>query len=406
MFPYKIFSTEYSEKCDYKDVLIICYLYYEDTLERYYSYIRSIPNEIDICLVSSNKRVLSKVQKEITNKKLIFIHKENRGRDLSALLVACRSIIKNYKYICFTHDKKPISEHLHKDTDIWVEVLWSSMLASQNYINNIVNYFRTNSQIGLLIPPEPFGDYFTTKYSYLWGENFENTQKLAHKLNLDIHFSADNPPEALGSVFWARLEALKPLFQYKWQYNDFPEEPMPADGTISHSIERILPFIAQEAGYITEKIVSDYWASKIINFWQDTTTILFPLLDKDLNIFNLHDLKINYSNKVKATTIIKNNIIYIYGAGKCGQKAFNILRLWGYSPQGYIVSNNYDNNVPMDIPIYKIDEVKNNLSNSTIIIATFTEAIRKEIFNTLSSYGINECFWFDSESNSVDIYIS
>ncbi|WP_353937923.1 rhamnan synthesis F family protein, partial [Parabacteroides goldsteinii] len=31
---------------------------------------------------------------------------ENRGRDVSALLVGCAPYISDYKYVCFVHDKK------------------------------------------------------------------------------------------------------------------------------------------------------------------------------------------------------------------------------------------------------------------------------------------------------------
>jgi lipopolysaccharide biosynthesis protein len=32
-------------------------------------------------------------------------------------------------------------------------------------------------------------------------------------------------------------------------WDDYPEEPLPEDGTMLHAIERLLPFIAEHEGY-------------------------------------------------------------------------------------------------------------------------------------------------------------
>jgi lipopolysaccharide biosynthesis protein len=50
-------------------------------------------------------------------------------------------------------------------------------------------------------------------------------------------------------MFWARTKALMPLFDLKLGWDDYPEEPVPIDGTLLHAIERLLPFAARHAGY-------------------------------------------------------------------------------------------------------------------------------------------------------------
>ena len=50
-------------------------------------------------------------------------------------------------------------------------------------------------------------------------------------------------------MFWARPEALKPLIRLNLHDDDFPAEPLPIDGTILHTLERIIPFAAAEAGF-------------------------------------------------------------------------------------------------------------------------------------------------------------
>ena len=54
---------------------------------------------------------------------------------------------------------------------------------------------------------------------------------------------------AVGTVYWSRVDALRKLFEYEWKYEDFDMEPLAEDGTLSHAIERILEFVARDAGY-------------------------------------------------------------------------------------------------------------------------------------------------------------
>ena len=79
-----------------------------------------------------------------------------------------------------------------------------------------------------------------------WGPNFENTKKLMKELGVDVPISgekiADCAPTAVCS---GSAPALAPLFDHGWKHTDFPPEPLPQDGTISHAIERVYPFVAQ-----------------------------------------------------------------------------------------------------------------------------------------------------------------
>jgi lipopolysaccharide biosynthesis protein len=53
----------------------------------------------------------------------------------------------------------------------------------------------------------------------------------------------------VGTMFWARPAALAPFKRLGLSWKDYPREPVPYDGTILHAIERLVPFVAQGAGY-------------------------------------------------------------------------------------------------------------------------------------------------------------
>ena len=127
---------------------------------------------------------------------------------------------------------------------------------------NVLCEFENDPYLGILCPPFPaHGLYFMNMCSGGWGPNFENTKKLLKEtLKLDVPIAGEESPIApYGSVFWFRPKALAPLFDHGWQHTDFPPEPLPQDGTISHAIERVYPFVAQAAGYYPAVVMSrDY----------------------------------------------------------------------------------------------------------------------------------------------------
>ena len=82
--------------------------------------------------------------------------------------------------------------------------------------------------------------------------DWDSNQEIAEGLAARMGMKEPLPPFfdfPVGTMFWARTAALKPLFNLKLGWSDYPEEPLPNDGTILHALERLLPFVAQHAGY-------------------------------------------------------------------------------------------------------------------------------------------------------------
>ena len=81
-------------------------------------------------------------------------------------------------------------------------------------------------------------------------------------------------------MFWAKTDALKKLFEHGWKYEDFPEEPLPIDGTISHAIERVLGYVAQDAGYKTGVIMTDKIAAQLLVRVQSDMRVMYEQLQR------------------------------------------------------------------------------------------------------------------------------
>ncbi|MDR0499665.1 MAG: rhamnan synthesis F family protein [Coriobacteriales bacterium] len=252
---------------------VIAHLYYPELFERCCEYLLKIPEGIDVVITTDcdqkRERILEILAAEFAVRQCSNLDVrvvKKRGRDLAALLVGCADVLSSYEYICFIHDKMSTQVEYPTVGMSFFERMWESMLASTVYIQNILDFLHLNPSVGLMSPPNVYhGTYFETSIDF-WTINYEETLKLAKELKLSVPMARNHQPIALGSVFWCRSQALMPLFARKWSYEDFPAEPMPVDGTVSHALERILPFVAQAQGYLSVTAYSEgLAAAEIVN---------------------------------------------------------------------------------------------------------------------------------------------
>lgn len=248
-------------------VALVMHLYFMDMLEESMSMAQSMPKTADIYITTNTAEKVEQIEKMIPKMldgyRVKVIQTENKGRDVSALLVAAAPYIKDHDYVCFFHDKKTgyvkpatVGEGFKYDC-------YENSLSSKEYVKNVINMFDQNPRLGLMVPPLPNnGDYYPAVMNTKgWTSSYDCTKKLADKMELNVPISPDKRPIApVGTVFWFRMSAIKKLFDMEWKYEDFPKEPALVDGTVMHAIERIYPFVAQSAGYYSAVVMSDYYA--------------------------------------------------------------------------------------------------------------------------------------------------
>lgn len=261
-------GADYSACCKYlgqHHIGLVMHLYYQDLLSESVGLTRNFPKETNIFITTDTLEKRELILSAFAETPFEHIEVRaipNRGRDVSALVVAARDFCKRHEFVCFYHDKKVLQT---KPGSIGVGFAYrmsENLFSKKDYVRNIVNTFRTNPRLGLLTPPPPHhGDYFFT-LGTAWGPNFENTKRLYDRLGLHVPIAENKMPLApLGTCFWFRSAALRPLFDGKWDYSDFPPEPNPADGTILHAFERIYPFVCAEAGYYPSYVLNSRYAA-------------------------------------------------------------------------------------------------------------------------------------------------
>ncbi|WP_421569138.1 glycoside hydrolase family 99-like domain-containing protein [Stenotrophomonas sp. PD6] len=163
----------------------------------------------------------------------------NHGRDILPFLhVANRLADQGETVVLKLHTKR--STHMQQGAQ-WRQELLRQLL-DEGRGAQAVAMFAADRQLGLLAPAGhllPVRDYP--------GANVATLQRLQVRLGLrkdvlEADFSA-------GSMFWVRLDALRPLLDAHLPPSAFEAEQGQIDGTLAHALERALGAICVEAGY-------------------------------------------------------------------------------------------------------------------------------------------------------------
>jgi glycosyltransferase involved in cell wall biosynthesis len=157
----------------------------------------------------------------------------NRGRDIGPFLTAFgRQILANYQYVGHIHTKKTVDKDAAVGKE-WYEFLLENLLGGESKLmaDTVLSAMSDDESLGMVFPDEP--------NVVGWNANKVVAEPLAARMGLaKLPRYFDFP---VGTMFWARTPALVPLINLDLRWDDYPEEPLPYDGTTLHAIERLLP---------------------------------------------------------------------------------------------------------------------------------------------------------------------
>jgi SAM-dependent methyltransferase/glycosyltransferase involved in cell wall biosynthesis len=164
----------------------------------------------------------------------------NRGRDIGPFLPVLQEAQGRYDLLGHIHGKR--SPHVDKEVgDRWRVFLWQHLIGDEiPMVDMIKQMFVADNALGLVFPEDP--------YLVGWDKNLELAEEMAVRMKLRAPLPAtiESP---VGTMFWTRPEALTPLLRLGLNLEDFPDEPVPIDGTMLHALERLLVPVAEDAGY-------------------------------------------------------------------------------------------------------------------------------------------------------------
>lgn len=246
------------------NVAICAHVYYTDMVEELLALGDTIPCPYDFIATTETEQKKAFIENAARGRKnikevIVRVVEQNRGRDMSSLFITCRDLFIDDRYdlVCRLHTKK--TPHLAAGrSNVFKRHMFENLLNSPGYTENVLDMFRKSPWIGMAVPSIIQMSYGTLGHA--WGNNRRRTMEVADRLGIDVPYDHYTPIGAFGGMFWFRPKALHKLFAHNWQWTDFEAEPYPLDGSLGHALERILTYVAQDARYTTEQILSSHLA--------------------------------------------------------------------------------------------------------------------------------------------------
>ena len=189
-----------------------------------------------------NQKLVEQLLAEAGHHSAELRHTPNMGRDIGPLLVDLGLELE---------ERFDVHGHLHtKRSELvdggvarrWRTFLLGNLLGQpqQPMLDAIQASFSADPLLGLVFAEDP--------NAVGWSDNLLVAEALAPRLGL----STPLPRQLrfpVGTMFWARRGALRQLYSLGMSWHDLPPEPLGYDGSLLHALERLLPLVAEQAGY-------------------------------------------------------------------------------------------------------------------------------------------------------------
>lgn len=226
---------------------VMAHVFYADLIDEFAQALARIP--VPFTLLVSVMDAAAEAQARdrfgrLTNVHTLVIKQvPNRGRDIAPLLVAFREEVMGLDVIGHIHTKKSL--YTGSEQERWRHYLLDSLLGSPERIGWILGTLQADPKLGLVYPESYHG---VPLWAHTWLSNVPVCDALALQLGiaLDHQRYIDFPA---GSMFWARVDALRPLYELDLPLQAFPTEEGQVDGTLQHAVERMFGVITRHQGY-------------------------------------------------------------------------------------------------------------------------------------------------------------
>lgn len=239
----------------FASIAVHLHLFYPDLIPVFLQYLEHIPAPFSLFIsvpegVVTDDAEVEKTFLTLSNvEKTVIKHTPNRGRDLAPMLCSFKEEIQKHDIILHLHTKKSPYKSLHEG---WLTHILKHLLPERSQLSTMLSLLSKDT--GIIGPP----DYINPLTPDGWGdcENIIQAQELLNRCGMDISLKEEYKeidfPQ--GSMIWARTDYLKRFFSLGLTYNDFPEEPIAADGTIAHALERLFFVWGRDTGLSACKV--------------------------------------------------------------------------------------------------------------------------------------------------------
>lgn len=215
-------------------------------LQRQLSALGDVAYDLFVTINQENKQLATDIKKYKSDAHTYVV--PNRGRDVLPFVWLGRRLEEvGYTYVLKLHTKK--SQH-RSDGKHWLQDLVGNLLPNESVVTKVLDRLEKGAAlIG------PTGHYVSLD-RYM-GANAHMLQQLLTSTSgaakaKEILSQPSDYGYFAGTMFWARLDALKPLLDLHLLPEDFDPERRQIDATLAHATERLLsllPIIQEKTIY-------------------------------------------------------------------------------------------------------------------------------------------------------------
>ncbi len=214
--------------------------HYPELLPRMLQALQLNQSRPDLLVSVSNDDALRQVSEQLADYpgRVVVRQLPNRGRDLAPLFTGFRDeIVGRYDIIGHMHTKK--SPYNGDFGARWGDFLRENLLGGRApMLDLILARMAGDTGIGMVFPDDPRAEGWRTNRGFADG--------LAHRMGWQA--LPDSFWFPMGSMFWARVPALQPVWSLDLSWEDYTPEPVPLDGSMLHALERMLGLCAPAMG--------------------------------------------------------------------------------------------------------------------------------------------------------------
>ncbi|HOQ42071.1 MAG TPA: rhamnan synthesis F family protein [Smithellaceae bacterium] len=227
-------------------VAVHLHIFYPDLISEFAERLKNMPFPYDLFVSVSGREAAEIAGQQFdglphcgaVNIKIVG----NRGRDIAPLFCTFGAVLAGYDYIAHLHGKKSL--YNKGATDGWREYLCNALLGSKDRVRRIFTLMQGENPRGIVYPQ----NFIDLPYmANTWLANRRLAEIWCPRLGI-TRIPRGYFDVASGSMFWARGDALAPLFQAGITQDDFPEESGQTDGTLAHCIERLFVLSSLKQG--------------------------------------------------------------------------------------------------------------------------------------------------------------
>lgn len=218
------------ENSSFDRVAVVLHVFHPESVAECLAYLRNIPFEFDLFVTTSlddKHAAIEAVRSEFPSATVFRF--PNFGADI-APFIELVSTLKTYSLVGKIHTKRNVG----KWGSSWRDLLMDSVLASSDYVRDVVGRFRENRHLGLVCSKE----LYKLGSANSIAETKAMTESIARETGLDQHLDKDWSFVA-GTMFWVRPRYLLNLARYMCDSEGYSAQ-FRRDGAIEHGVERAI----------------------------------------------------------------------------------------------------------------------------------------------------------------------